>query len=247
MVYDDAGTRAGWGPEEAGGVVVAEAAGPVDDEYRSSGIRDPQLLLTTCSGPSHRLLQFAQELRHILPNCVRVSRGSHSIPALVEAARQDGYTDMIVLHENRGVPDGMVICHLPFGPTLYAGLVNVVLRHDIEAPPPIREVYPHLIVDGFTTTLGRRVVRILTALFPVPRPTSPRIITLANRDDYVIFRHHVYQKHPTDPRDVVLEEIGPRFELRVYEIRLGTMDERHAEPEWKLALYTNTAARKALL
>jgi rRNA maturation protein Rpf1 len=27
--------------------------------------------------------------------------------------------------------DGMVVCHLPFGPTAYFGLHNTVLRHDI--------------------------------------------------------------------------------------------------------------------
>jgi hypothetical protein len=28
-------------------------------------------------------------------------------------------------------PDGMVVCHLPYGPTAYFGLFNTVLRHDI--------------------------------------------------------------------------------------------------------------------
>lgn len=27
--------------------------------------------------------------------------------------------------------DGMVVCHLPYGPTAYFGLFNTVLRHDI--------------------------------------------------------------------------------------------------------------------
>lgn len=28
-------------------------------------------------------------------------------------------------------PDGMVVCHLPYGPTAYFGVFNAVLRHDI--------------------------------------------------------------------------------------------------------------------
>ena len=27
--------------------------------------------------------------------------------------------------------DGMVVCHLPYGPTAYFGIFNTVLRHDI--------------------------------------------------------------------------------------------------------------------
>lgn len=45
--------------------------------------------------------------------------------------RSHDFTDMVILHEHRGEPDGMVVCHLPFGPTAYFGLFNTVLRHDI--------------------------------------------------------------------------------------------------------------------
>ena len=33
-----------------------------------------------------------------------------------------------MVHEHRGVPDGLIVCHLPFGPTAYFGLSNVVCR-----------------------------------------------------------------------------------------------------------------------
>ncbi len=36
-----------------------------------------------------------------------------------------------MVHEHRGEPDGMVVCHLPYGPTAYFGVFNAVLRHDI--------------------------------------------------------------------------------------------------------------------
>ena len=36
-----------------------------------------------------------------------------------------------MVHEHRGEPDGLVVCHLPYGPTAYFGLFNTVLRHDI--------------------------------------------------------------------------------------------------------------------
>jgi rRNA maturation protein Rpf1 len=31
-----------------------------------------------------------------------------------------------MVHEHRGEPDGLIVCHLPFGPTAYFGLLNVV-------------------------------------------------------------------------------------------------------------------------
>lgn len=51
----------------------------------------------------------------------------------------------------------MVISHLPYGPTAYFGLYNVVLRHDIQTKETISQQYPHLIFDNFTTKLGERV------------------------------------------------------------------------------------------
>lgn len=50
---------------------------------------------------------------------------------LVELALRKGVTDIVLLHEHRGQPDGLIISHLPVGPTLYFGLQNVVLRHDV--------------------------------------------------------------------------------------------------------------------
>lgn len=53
--------------------------------------------------------------------------------------------------------DGLVVCHLPFGPTAYFTLYNVVMRHDIPDIGTISEAYPHLIFHNFTSRLGKRV------------------------------------------------------------------------------------------
>ena len=41
-------------------------------------------------------------------------------------------------------------------------------------------------------------------------------------------------------------QCGPRFEMKLYQIKLGTMDQAHAENEWVLRSYTR-AAKKARL
>lgn len=46
----------------------------------------------------------------------------------MDSCRNHDYTDLIVVHEHRGEPDGLVICHLPYGPTAYFGLFNTVRR-----------------------------------------------------------------------------------------------------------------------
>lgn len=76
---------------------------------------------------------------------------------------------MIVVQETRGEPDGLIVCHLPLGPTAFFTLSNCVLRHDIADRGTVSEVYPHLIFDKFTTTLGQRVADVLKYLFPVPK------------------------------------------------------------------------------
>ena len=103
----------------------------MDDEYANTLYSDPQLLLTTSRDPSNRLLQFTKELNILLPNTTRVNRGSTVLSELIELGLRKGVTDVVVLYEHRGQPDGLIISHLPVGPTLYFGLQNVVLRHDV--------------------------------------------------------------------------------------------------------------------
>ena len=53
--------------------------------------------------------------------------------------------------------DGLVICHLPFGPTAYFTLSNTVMRHDVPDIGTMSEAYPHLVFHNFTSKLGERV------------------------------------------------------------------------------------------
>jgi U3 small nucleolar ribonucleoprotein protein IMP4 len=80
-------------------------------------------------------------------------------------------------------------------------------------------------------------------LFPVPKLESTRIITLANQDDYISFRHHTYTIKGKKEDDIELEEIGPRFDLRPYQILLGTIDMPDSTKEWVLRPYMNTARK----
>ena len=108
----------------------------------------------------------------------------------------------------------MQVCHLPYGPTAYFTLYNVVMRHDIENTGTMSEQYPHLIFNNFTSKLGKRCVDILKYLFPVPKEDSKRVLTFSNNQDYISFRHHVFKKSTENRNEIDLDEVGPRFELK---------------------------------
>jgi U3 small nucleolar ribonucleoprotein protein IMP4 len=82
----------------------------------------------------------------------------------------------------------MIVSHLPYGPTAYFQLSNVVMRHDLPKPGTMSEAHPHLILHGFSTPLGERISSILKFLFPVPKEESKRVLTFANSSDYISFR-----------------------------------------------------------
>ncbi|XP_044017563.1 U3 small nucleolar ribonucleoprotein protein IMP4 [Aphidius gifuensis] len=217
-----------------------------DDEYRWAGVENPKIVITTARDPSSRLKMFAKEFRLLIPNSQRMNRGNHEMKELIHACRANDVTDFIIIHEHRGIPDTLIICHLPYGPTAYFTIKDVVMRHDIPDIGTMSEQYPHLIFHNFKTKLAERTMSILKYLFPVPKEDSKRIITFANHDDYISFRHHNYKK--LDNRNIDLTEVGPRFQLKLYEIKLGTLDSTGAaDTEWALRPYMNTSHKRRFL
>lgn len=215
-----------------------------DDEYASAGHRDPKICITTSRDPSSRLKAFAKEVKLLFPNSQRVNRGSHKMPDLVEVCRGNDFTDVVVVQETRGEPDGLIISHLPFGPTAYFTLRNCVQRHDIENCGTMSEAYPQIILNNFETKLGARLAQVLKCLFPVPKPDSKRLVTFSNENDHISFRHHLYEKQG---REVTLQEVGPRFDLQLYKLQLGTLDQLEADTEYVLRPFMNSAKRKRVL
>ena len=157
---------------------------------------------------------------------------------------------MILVHEHRGTPTAMTISHFPHGPTASFSLHNVVLRADIPNAErgTVSESYPHLIFEGFTTVLGRRIVKILQHLFPPREPSAKlgsRVVTFKNIDDSIEVRHHVFVK--TSYQSVELAEVGPRMTMRLFEIRAGTLENKDGDVEWHMNQYTRTARKKDYL
>lgn len=222
----------------------------VDDEYGDAGWSDPRVCVTTSRSPSSRLKQFAKEMKVFIPNSTRINRGTNRVDELVDVCKTSDFTDLVVVQETRGEPDGLIVCHLPLGPTAYFTLNGAVLRHDLDGgAAPMSEAYPHIILNNFQTDLGKRVGNILKCLFPIPKPDTRRIATFSNNNDHISFRHHVYSKEGTGNTTdkVTLYEVGPRFEMRLYQIKLGTLEMKDAENEYVLKPYMNTANKRTML
>ena len=77
--------------------------------------------------------------------------------------------------------DGIIVSHLPYGPTAYFTLSNVVMRHDIPDVGTMSEAYPHLIFHNFSSRLGERVFfflntfNLITFRFAHPHFNNPTI------------------------------------------------------------------------
>ena len=91
-----------------------------------------------------------KELVYLFPNSVPMNRGAYKLNEIFEYATKKGFSDIVIVHEHRGEPDGLIVSHLPVGPTIFFGLSNTVLRHDIDGQKEgVSLAYPHLVFHNF--------------------------------------------------------------------------------------------------
>lgn len=195
---------------------------------------EPKVLITTSRDPSSRLASFAKEMKLIFPHSETLNRGRREMREIVDAARFHHFSDLIVLHEHRGKPNGIVISHLQNGPTVYFELTGVVTRHDVGTKYDVGNISqsnPHLIYEGFQSKLGNRVKSIIRHLFPVPKERTKRVLAFLSKLDSISFRSYSFDVS-SELKKVTLIENGPRFEMVPYQIRLGTLDQSFCDIEW---------------
>ena len=99
-------------------------------------------------------------------------------------------------------------------------------------------------MNNFNTRIGRRIGRFFTSLFPQqPEFKGRRVVTFHNQRDFIFFRHHryIFDKGYSKTN---LQEIGPRFTLKLEKIQHGTFDNQFGEVEF-LAKDNLYVSRKA--
>lgn len=204
---------------------------------------EPKILITTGDNPHTKTLRLCKEMRQSIPNATFYRRQRASIKKLVTAAGKRDFTDIVIINEDRRQPDQLLVVHLPNGPTAYFRLSGVKFCKDIKHRAQISQHRPEVILNNFGTRLGHSVGRMIASLFHYdPEFVGRRVVTFHNQRDYIFFRHHRYEFR--NEKKVALQEIGPRFTLKLRSLQKGTFDTKFGEYEWVLKRHEMETSRR---
>ncbi|KAL0107959.1 hypothetical protein PUN28_014901 [Cardiocondyla obscurior] len=194
---------------------------------------EPKVLITYADNPNRKTRIFGRELTRMVPNSISLYRNRSGVKKMVKSAIARNFTDIIIVNEDQCKPNGMLVVHLPDGPTAHFKLTNVKITTDLKrSHKEITEHRPEVILNNFTTRLGFTIGRMLGALFHYePEFKGRRVVTFHNQRDYIFFRHHRYEfnQKTGKPR---LRELGPRFTLKLRSLQHGTFDSKYGDYEW---------------
>ena len=165
------------------------------DEFASyfRAEREPKILVTTSDYAHSRTLRFCREFMRTVPNSEFKRRKKMSIKRMVVAATERGYTDIIVVNEDRGIPNALLSIHLPNGPTAYFKLSSIKYCKQIrKRSRECNNLRPEVIINNFKTRLGHTMGRMLASWYHYdPEFKGRRVVTFHNQRDYIFFRHHM--------------------------------------------------------
>ncbi len=204
------------------------------DEYSNYFNKEyePQVLITTSIAHTDAIYKFVRALKEFVPNSYFYYRKKFELKKIVELAKEKGFTDIIVVYERVRKPYRMVITHLDDGPTAEFKLSNVVYHDQIPDCARNRGHFPELIFKNFNTKIGHRISRIINGIFPhTPELEGRQVATFHNQRDYIFVRNHRFN-FDDEFSKVSLQEIGPRFAMRLLSIQKGTFDNNFGEYEW---------------
>ncbi|XP_043941650.1 ribosome production factor 1 [Protopterus annectens] len=204
------------------------------DEFSSyfNRLTTPKVLITTSDRPRGRTVRFCRQLSTIIPNSFVYYRRGLALKKIIPQCISREFTDLLVVNDDRSIPNGLVLSHLPEGPTAHFKMSNVRLRKDIKrrGKDPTEHI-PEVILNNFSTRLGHIVGRMFAALFPHdPQFVGRQVATFHNQRDYIFFRYHRYIFK--NEKRVALQELGPRFTLKLRSLQKGTFDSKYGEYEW---------------
>ena len=216
----------------------------------------PKILITTSLNST--LHHEAELLTTLFPFSVYIPRSSHryshkfSIREISAFAANRNYTSVLVLEEDQKKPKGLTMVHLPAGPTFHFTVSSWVDGKRIPGHGRPTEHIPELILNNFRTPLGLLTAHLFRTLFP-PQPElrGRQVVTLHNQRDYIFLRRHRYvfrEKRATE-KNVVgpdgkevpgveglragLQELGPRFTLKLRRVDKEIQRSSGQEWEWK--------------
>ncbi|XP_019735818.1 ribosome production factor 1 [Hippocampus comes] len=216
------------------------------DEFSAyfNGLTNPKVLITTSDRPRGRTVKFCRQLATVIPNAHVYYRRGLALKRIIPQCVARDFTYLIVINEDRKVPNGLVLCHLPEGPTAHFKVSSVRLRKEMKrrGKEPTEHT-PEVILNNFTTRLGHSIGRMFAALFPQnPQFVGRQVATFHNQRDFIFFRFHRYIFK--NEKKAGIQELGPRFTLKLRSLQKGTFDSKFGEYEWVLKRHEVDACRR---
>ncbi|KAF7724590.1 Ribosome production factor 1 [Apophysomyces ossiformis] len=208
--------------------------------------KTPKVLVTTSKCCSQISYEFCAELVSIFPDAQFAKRGpKHEMRQIIEIAKNKGFTDMLIVNEDRKTPNAITLIHLPDGPTAYFKLTSFVPSKKLPGHGCTTAHNPEIILNNFNTRLGHTVGRMFQALFPqVPEFQGRQVVTFHNQRDFIFVRRHRYVFRDTEK--VGLQELGPKFTLKLRWLQKGTY-KRDGEYEWMFKPEMETSRKRFFL
>lgn len=216
----------------------------------------PKILITTSINST--LHHEAELLTNLFPNSKYIRRSAHryghkfSVREIASFASHRDYTTLVVLEEDLKKASGLTIVHLPVGPTFHFSISNWYEGKSIPGHGRATSHIPELILNNFVTPLGLLTAHLFRSLFPSnPELSGRQVVTLHNQRDFIFLRRHRYvfrEKRETekavvgaDGKELVgaegiragLQEVGPRFTLKLRRVDKSIQRGSGQEWEWK--------------
>ncbi|KAJ9102430.1 hypothetical protein QFC21_002830 [Naganishia friedmannii] len=205
----------------------------------------PRILLTTSPSPTKATYEFLAELRSVFPGAEvrkRMKGRGFEMGRIARWAAKREYAAMVVVNEDHKRPsklpgschlnplrklthkfvmlDAITVINLPAGPTAYFKLSSIQMGNQIAGHARPSPHSPELILNGFGTLLGISIGRLFGSMFPpMPMFRGRQVVTLHNQRDFLFFRRHRYMF--VSPTKAKLQEIGPKFTLKLRWLRKG--------------------------
>ncbi len=224
--------------------------------FETDPSKNPKVLITTSINST--VYAEAELLTSLFPNSHFVRRSSHryghkfSVREIASFASNRDYTAVLVLEEDMKRPSGLTVVHLPNGPMFHFSIKNWVEGKLLPGHGNPTSHTPELILNNFRTPLGLLTAHLFRSLFP-PQPElhGRQVVTLHNQRDYIFVRRHRYvfrdkretEKSVVGPDGKIvkgveeiragLQELGPRFTLKLRRIDKGIQRASGQEWEWK--------------
>ena len=202
---------------------------------------EPKILVTSSDNPHQRTINFIRELCRMMPGAEPTWRRLKTVEKTVKVASEKGFTDLIIINEDKRAPNGMLLIHLPEGPSAMFRISNPRVCKDLHKKhTDITDHRPEVILSNFKTRLGRIIARMLGALFHhEPEFKGRRVVTFHTQRDYIFFRHHRYEFK--DTTKVKIKELGPRFTLKLQWLQEGAFT---GDYEWILKRHQMETSRR---